>query len=167
MDTIVVIEDESSAGGKKQHHAKAAIKLGKEPTQMHRRPTARDSVPFGTLSDQKDRISDCHTIKPGKPQSVASILERQTEITIQNWLDLVEQDVELTCIPLGRNKRAGHLPKLFRDLILRLRSDSGLATPNFFSSSRPWKDAVQNKGNTAAMVVEESRILQVSIFTTL
>src|SRR4029077_17382572 len=38
---------------------------------------------------------------PGKrmpPESVASILERDTDLTIQNWLELVDRDAELTCV---------------------------------------------------------------------
>jgi hypothetical protein len=64
------------------------------------------------------------TIAP-MTESVASILGRDSETTIQNWLDLVEQNAELTCIPLSRGERTGHLPTLFRDLILRLDFDSG------------------------------------------
>src|ERR1700732_2815804 len=37
-------------------------------------------------------LADPHTIKRGKPESVAAILERETNTTIQNWLDLVERD---------------------------------------------------------------------------
>src|SRR6202158_2087096 len=74
-------------------------------------------------------IADPHTIKRVKPESVASILEREIETTIQNWLDIVDQDAELTCIPLNRVDRTGHLPKLLLDLIIRLRLDSGLPAP--------------------------------------
>jgi len=73
------------------------------------------------------RLTSPRTIRRVKPESVASVLERELETTIQNWLDIVEQDAELTCISLNRNQRTGHLPKLLRDLIFRLRLDSGLA----------------------------------------
>src|SRR5450755_2501279 len=86
--------------------------LMKSPSVLKRRICTN---PTGTM-----------TLKRVKPESVASILERDTEITIQNWLELVDQDAELTCIPLGRNERTGHLPKLLRDIILRLRFDTGL-----------------------------------------
>ena len=101
-----------------------------------------------------------------KPESVASILEREVETTIQNWLDIVDQDAELTCIPLTRIERTGHLPKLLLDLIVRLRLDSGLPAP-ISMAARDHGTMRLRQGYTATMVVEESRILQVSIFSTL
>jgi hypothetical protein len=78
----------------------------------------------------------------------------------------VEQDAELTCIPLSRLERTGHLPKLLRDLIVRLRLDSGLKAPVSIAA-RDHGEMRLRQGYTATMVVEESRILQVSIFSTL
>src|ERR1700720_677593 len=54
-------------------------------------------------------------------KSVASILETDLDATIQDWLALVKDDPELTCIPLSFQERTGHLPALLRDLIDRLR----------------------------------------------
>src|ERR1700682_4510482 len=99
-------------------------------------------------------------------ESVASILERDGEITIQNWLEMVEQSAELTRIPLCRNERTGHLPELLRDLIHRLRLGRGLATP-ISTAAREHGEKRRQQGYTAPMVVEESRFLQVSIFETL
>jgi hypothetical protein len=99
-------------------------------------------------------------------ESVSSILARESGITIQNWLDLVEQSAELAGIPLSRDERIGHLPILFRDLILRLQFDS--RAPALFSdAARHHGTLRRHQGYTAAMVVEESRILQISIFSTL
>jgi DNA-binding response OmpR family regulator len=106
------------------------------------------------------------TIKRGRAESVASILEREGETTIQNWLDLVEQSTELTCIPLSRDERTGHLPKLLRDLILRLRLDSRFSPP-ISKAARDHGDTRRSQGYAVTMVVEESRMLQVSIFSTL
>jgi hypothetical protein len=105
------------------------------------------------------------TIAP-MTESVASILRRDSEVTIQNWLDLVEQNPDLTSIPLSRDERIGHLPILFRDLVLRWHFRAG--TPALISeSARQHGTLRRHQGYTAAMVVEESRILQVSIFSTL
>jgi len=112
------------------------------------------------------RLAAPHTFERVKPESVASILERETETTIQNWLDAVDQDTELTCIPLTRLERTGHLPRLFQDLIIRLRLDSGSKTPISIAAHDHGEMRV-HQGYTATMVVEESRILQVSIFSTL
>jgi hypothetical protein len=99
-------------------------------------------------------------------ESVASILSRESDITIQKWLDFVEDSAELMCIPLGRTERTGHLPKLLQDIIVRLRSDSGLPAP-ISKAARDHGELRLRQCYTAAMVVEESRILQVSIFSTL
>ena len=114
----------------------------------------------------RSRLAAPHTIKRVKPESVASILERETETTIQNWLDAVDQDAELTCVPLTRLERTGHLPRLLQDLILRLRLDLGLKAP-ISMAARDHGEMRLRQGYTATMVVEESRILQVSIFSTL
>jgi ActR/RegA family two-component response regulator len=114
----------------------------------------------------RSRLANPQSIKRMKPESVASILEREVEATIQNWLDIVDQDAELTCIPLSRIERTGHLPKLLLDLIVRLRLDSGLPAP-ISQAARDHGAMRHHQGYTATMVVEESRILQVSIFSTL
>jgi CheY-like chemotaxis protein len=99
-------------------------------------------------------------------ESVASILERELDATIENWMELMEHDVDLTCIPLSFVDRAAHLPNLLADLIYRLRlpptSKHKISVP-----ARQHGALRHRQGYSAAMVVEESRILQVSIFTTL
>jgi len=112
------------------------------------------------------RLADPHSRKRAKPESVASILEREAETTIQHWLDIVDQNAELTCIPLSRIERTGHLPKLLLDLVVRLRLDPGMTTP-ISRAARDHGAMRLQQGYTATMVVEESRILQVSIFSTL
>ena len=114
----------------------------------------------------RTRLSAPHTMKRSKTESVATILERDSEVTIQNWLDLVEDDAELTCIPLARTDRTGHLPKLLRDIILRLRLDSGTEAP-ISMAARDHGEMRREQGYTVPMVIEESRKLQVSIFRTL
>jgi DNA-binding response OmpR family regulator len=99
-------------------------------------------------------------------ESVASILERDIDVTIREWMALVEQDQELTCIALSFKDRAGHLPDLLAGLIHRLRRPSA-GSPNGSIPARQHGDLRRRQGYTAAMVVEESRILQMSIFNTL
>ena len=124
-------------------------------------------IRIGELRDLiRQRIAEPHTRRRVKAESVASILEREVEVTIQNWLDIVDQDAELTCISLNRNERTGHLPKLLLDLIVRLRLDPGSTMPTS-SAARDHGAMRLRQGYTATMVVEESRILQVSIFSTL
>jgi DNA-binding response OmpR family regulator len=99
-------------------------------------------------------------------ETVATILEHDLAATIQDWMALVEDDEELTCVPLSFEDRTGHLPNLIADLIFRLRlpaTTKSEASP----SARAHGDLRRRQGYSAAMVVEESRILQVSIFKTL
>jgi hypothetical protein len=63
-----------------------------------------------------------------KMESVATILERELQPTIEEWLRRVNLVPELTAIPLSDGDRSGHLPKLYADLICRLRL-SNTSTP--------------------------------------
>ena len=99
-------------------------------------------------------------------ESVASILEHDLNITIQDWMALVEQNKELTWITLSFEDRTGHLPNLLGDLIFRLRMPQGRAASDS-AAAREHGELRCKQGYSAAMLVEESRILQVSIFNTL
>src|SRR5580658_8835032 len=99
-------------------------------------------------------------------ESVADILEQELDRTIHEWIALVEREPDLIRIPLNFQERTGHLPKLLHDVIARLRLDKGSRAPVSVAASHHGELRKQ-QGYTAAMVVDESRILQVSIFTTL
>src|ERR1022692_3406396 len=92
--------------------------------------------------------------------------DNEVPASIQNWLELAESDTELNCISLSRDERTGHLPKLLGDLIGRLRLDSGSKAPVSIAAG-DHGIMRRDQGYTAPMVIEESRILQVSIFRTL
>jgi DNA-binding response OmpR family regulator len=104
--------------------------------------------------------------KPPQTVSVASILERDLEATVQAWMALVEQNEELARISLNFEERTGHLPNLLADLIYRLRMPA-TAKASFSLAAHEHGHLRRQQGYTAAMLVEESRILQVSIFRTL
>lgn len=99
-------------------------------------------------------------------ESVADILERERDALIRDWLALVEKQKDLMAIPLSYEARTGHLPMLLRDLIARLRLEEGTEAPLSVAASHHG-DLRREQGYTVAMVVEESRLLQVSLFTTL
>jgi CheY-like chemotaxis protein len=114
----------------------------------------------------RDKLANPGIRQPLTTESVANILEQDSNATIQGWMALVEKDEELNCIPLSFEARTGHLPNLMADLIVRLRlPPTGKAAAS--ASARQHGDLRRKQGYTAAMVVEESRILQVSIFNTL
>jgi hypothetical protein len=99
-------------------------------------------------------------------ESVADILEREVQAVIGDWLVRVEQDEELACIQLGFEDRTGHLPHLLKDVIARLRLDAGAEVP-ISKAAAEHGDLRRQQGYTVAMAVEESRLLQVTIFSTL
>ena len=114
----------------------------------------------------RNKLANPVARRPLPTESVASILEHDQSATIQDWLALVEQNEELTCVPLSIEARTGHLPNLIADLIFRLRLPP-TAQADVSTSARRHGDLRRKQGYTAAMVVEESRIFQVSIFNTL
>jgi hypothetical protein len=99
-------------------------------------------------------------------ESVADILEREVHNVITEWLARVDQEPELMCIPMNYEERTGHLPQLLHDVIARLRLDAGTKAP-ISEAASIHGDLRREQGYTVAMAVEESRLLQVSIFTTL
>jgi hypothetical protein len=99
-------------------------------------------------------------------ESVGDILERELQSVIQDWLSRVEQESDLTNIPLTFEERTGHLPQLLRDVVVRLRLDAGTKAP-ISEAASTHGDLRHKQGYTVAMAVEESRLLQVSIFSML
>src|ERR1700674_236141 len=99
-------------------------------------------------------------------QTVAGILERDVNHVIEEWLLRVNQETDLMHVPLNHEERTGHLPHLLHDVIKRLRLDAGTKAP-ISKVAADHGDLRCKQGYTVAMMVEESRLLQVSIFTTL
>jgi DNA-binding response OmpR family regulator len=101
-------------------------------------------------------------------EPVATVLERHSSNTISDWIARVKGSKDLVSIQLSDEGRTGHLPTLLRELVQRLRAphvDEGKAKVSLaaFAHGRVRSE----QGYTAAMLVEESRILQVCIFKTL
>jgi RsbT co-antagonist protein rsbRD N-terminal domain len=99
-------------------------------------------------------------------ESVADILERELQSVITDWLARVEQEPDLKCIPLSYEERTGHLPHLLHDVIARLRLNVGTKAP-ISKAAAEHGDLRRKQGYSVAMAVEESRLLQVTIFSTL
>jgi hypothetical protein len=98
--------------------------------------------------------------------SVADILERELEPTIKEWLRRVNLVPELTDIPLSDVARTGHLPKLYFDLISRLRLAKD-ARPPISIAAAAHGEVRHTQGYSASMLIEESRVFQVATFGTL
>jgi DNA-binding response OmpR family regulator len=106
---------------------------------------------------------------PTRPvETVAAILEQETQSTISDWLLRVELEPEIITVRLDNEARSAHLPQLFSDLVTRLRQPLPLGTRALLSPASVDHGLLRRRqGYSAAMMVEESRMLQVSIFQTL
>lgn len=101
-------------------------------------------------------------------ESVSAILDRTTEAAIEEWYGHVLMDTVLMSVPMTCERRCGHLPQLFDDLVVRLRSSTAICNKESLRVHAALHGINRRKsGYTAAMLVEESRLLQVSIFQTL
>jgi DNA-binding response OmpR family regulator len=101
-------------------------------------------------------------------ETVAAILERAASATIDEWYENVQANKKVMAVALSYEQRTGYLHQVFRDLMLRLRSSRTIGGPELTSPSAAAHGLNRRQlGYTAAMMVEESRMLQVSIFRTL
>ncbi|HXO37866.1 MAG TPA: response regulator [Candidatus Acidoferrum sp.] len=98
-------------------------------------------------------------------ENVATILESESDAISQLWLSRVQENQALMKLPLSSQERTGHLALLLRDLVARLRR------PNSVEAKHPDSKAAhehgrlrREQGYSAPLIVEESRMLQVSIF---
>jgi DNA-binding response OmpR family regulator len=108
--------------------------------------------------------------RPSK-ERVSEILQRCSDLVVKNWLARVKQARELNHLVLIDSERTGHLPKLLEDLVARLNKP--------ITGSPQDSDAICSpaavlhgelryaQGYTPEMLVNESRILQVTLFGTL
>jgi DNA-binding response OmpR family regulator len=100
--------------------------------------------------------------------SIATIMQEETEATINDWLNRVDGERRILTVKMDDKRRSSHLPQLFRDLVYRLNNPLPLGSHALISPAAAEHGMLRRKqGYTAAMMVEESRMLQVSIFQTL
>jgi DNA-binding response OmpR family regulator len=104
-------------------------------------------------------------------ERVGVILRRCLPTIVAAWLVRAKQSRELSWLSLSDDERTGHLPKLVEDLAVRLTKGAASATMQIDASDSPSAMAHGElrylQGYTPAMLVHESRILQVTIFGTL
>jgi DNA-binding response OmpR family regulator len=118
----------------------------------------------------RERLLNRIPAKRPVKETVATILRRCSSTVVEHWLVRAKQTRELNHLALSDEDRAGHLSKLVGDLVVRL-SKNGSATKD--GDAAPSAAAVAHgklryqQGYTPAMLVHESRILQVTIFGTL
>ncbi|MGC2529026.1 MAG: response regulator [Candidatus Acidiferrum sp.] len=124
-------------------------------------------IGFGEITEIiRKKLSNPPAHTAMNKERVAAILERDLDVTIQMWMSRVDHTNELTAISLTYQERTGHLPLLLNDLVRRLRLPPEAESP-ISRAAREHGLLRRKQGYTVPMVVEESRILQVSIFNTL
>ena len=101
-------------------------------------------------------------------EDVATILERSVEQIIQRWHERVQREEMLMAVPMKDEQRSGHLPGLLREIVARLRMGNPPSTSEttFFTAAEHGSSRFAH-GYSAAMLVDEYRILQSSIFNTI
>jgi len=115
----------------------------------------------------RDRLEKGPT-PPRTVDGIATILEQETQATIDDWLSRVDSERRILTVRMDDTLRSAHLPQLFRDLVSRLNSPLPLGSRALVSPAAAEHGLLRRmQGYTAAMMVEESRMLQVSIFQTL
>lgn len=124
--------------------------------------------PHEVIKLLKDRLQDPTHRESKVRESVATILERHSASTIREWLKRVDGNKEIAHLALSDEARTGHLRALLVELVQRLREPHFNEGKAKISMAALAHGKVRNQqGYTAAMLVEESRILQVCIFQTL
>jgi CheY-like chemotaxis protein len=110
------------------------------------------------------------TRKPARrieKESVAAILQRSMTGIIDNWLARVKKTKDLSYLPLSDGERTGYLPKLIEELIVRLKKPSapGEESDSICSPAATAHGRMRKlQGYSPAMLVHDSRILQVTLF---
>jgi hypothetical protein len=115
----------------------------------------------------REKLGKPVTRRASNTERVATILERDALKTIADWLTRVEHDDEITAVAVTGEQRTGHLPQLIRELVHRLRVPRNLGTQQVSEAAHEHGKVRRSQGYSIPMIIEESRMLQVSIFHTL
>ena len=102
-------------------------------------------------------------------ESVASIPERNASITIERWLARVRLTKELIGLTLADEERTEYLPEIIEDIAVRLRKVrviEVIRVPSYAVMARGGQLRCR-QGYVAPLIVQESQILQVSLFETI
>jgi hypothetical protein len=126
---------------------------------------------IGRFIDQvREKVVHRKPTKRVDKESVGAILLRCSTGIVETWLMRAKQSSELNRVSLSDEERTGHLPKLVEDLALRLskpRATDKDSDAVFSAAAVAHGKLRYLQGYTPAMLVHESRILQVTIFGTL
>jgi CheY-like chemotaxis protein len=158
-DVVTLVYTGVHKGSAELEHAKDALLL--QANEVSVKPLALPML-VSLIHEKLEKLAKATNV-----ERVAAILERDSSATIRDWLLRVEREDELTSVPLTREQRTGHLPKLLEELVHRLRVPRKLGTKVASEAAAAHGKIRRSQGYSIPMIVEESRILQVSIFETL
>lgn len=96
-------------------------------------------------------------------KSVSAILEEEVESMMAEWKRQVSLAPRLRTILLSDEDRATHLPRLFDDVLCRLQGNNDGEKPISIAACAHGRLRFA-QGYSAAMLVEESRIFEVTTF---
>src|ERR1039457_3650434 len=100
-------------------------------------------------------------------ERVGVVLRRCAGGIVEGWLARAKQSSELNVVSLSDEQRAVHIPRLVEDMALRLgkSSDAMKDSDAIFSAAAVAHGKLRYlQGYTPAMLVDESRILEVTVF---
>jgi DNA-binding response OmpR family regulator len=103
-------------------------------------------------------------------QRVGAILHDCVASIVADWLARAKKSSEFNHLSLSDDERTGYLPKLVEDLVVRLSKPSATNKDSdaaFSEAAIAHGKLRYQQGYTPAMLVHESRILQVTLFGTL
>jgi DNA-binding response OmpR family regulator len=118
----------------------------------------------------REKMIDRKPTKKLDKERVGAILQRCVTTVVEAWLARAKRSTDLNQLELSDEERTGHLPRLVEDLALRLSKPSATTQDSdaIFSAAAVAHGKLRyQQGYTPAMLVHESRILQVTIFGTL
>src|ERR1700686_1460113 len=122
----------------------------------------------GKLADLvQDKLGRRIPSIPTPKERVAGILQQCEGLIVEEWLAKVKKSKELNHVSLSDHERTGYLPKLIDDLIVRLRAPNipGEESGSICSAAAVAHGKMRkSQGYTPAMLVHDSRILQVTLF---
>jgi DNA-binding response OmpR family regulator len=119
----------------------------------------------------REKLAARRSFDRAEKQRVGTILARSSAAIVEDWLTRAKQAKELNHLAINDEERTGHLAKMVERLVARLNLPSGErereGEAGDFASAEAHGKLRYQQGYTAAMLVNESRILQVTLFGTL
>jgi CheY-like chemotaxis protein len=116
---------------------------------------------------EKGKLTSLPSSKPAR-EGAAAILERDAPILIERWLERVEGAEALAALPIPAKERSAYLPAMIGSIVARLRGTRDIEAVDCPSAAATAHGQSRyRQGYTAPLIVQESRLLQVSIFETI